>query len=95
MAGEAEFLAFKPAGDKVPPAQKLSHNHTITLLDQVQQLVQNCAQVKVLVFHPVHPWLAYADGSHTVTIWDWSSQQASVCLSRPAPPLRSSGIGLG
>ena len=76
MAGEAEFLAFKPAGDKVPICQKAAI--LVTLTDLVQQLMQNCAQVKVLVFHPVHPWLAYADGSQTVTIWDWSSQQASV-----------------
>ncbi|KAK9822211.1 hypothetical protein WJX81_006190 [Elliptochloris bilobata] len=47
MAGEAKFLAFKAAGNKV----------------------------KVLVYHPVQPWLAYADGNQTVTVWDWSSQQ--------------------
>ena len=76
MAGEAELLAFKPAGDKVPLCPKAAIQ--VTVLDQVQQLVLNCAQVKVLVFHPVHPWLAYAEGSQTVTIWDWSSQQASV-----------------
>ena len=35
------------------------------------------AQVKVLVFHPVQPWLAYADVSQGLTVWDWSSQQVS------------------
>lgn len=92
MAGEAEFLAFKPAGDKVALCQK--NCHAVTLLDHAQQLVHTSAQVKVLVFHPVHSWLAYADGSQTVTVWDWSSQQASVWWSRPASLLRSSVTGL-
>ena len=33
-------------------------------------------QVKVLTFHPVQPWLAYADVNQVLTVWDWSSQQA-------------------
>jgi hypothetical protein len=37
-----------------------------------------CAQVKVLEFHPVQPWLAYADGSQAVVVWDWSSQQVGL-----------------
>lgn len=32
-------------------------------------------QVKVLAFHPVQPWLAYADVSQGLTVWDWSNQQ--------------------
>ena len=34
-----------------------------------------CVQVKVLAFHPVQPWLAYADVSQGLTVWDWSNQQ--------------------
>jgi hypothetical protein len=34
-------------------------------------------QVKVLTFHPVQPWLAYADVNQALTVWDWSSQQAN------------------
>ncbi|BDA49478.1 hypothetical protein COCOBI_14-0960 [Coccomyxa sp. Obi] len=33
------------------------------------------AKVKTLVFHPVQPWLAYADVNHTITVWDWTNQQ--------------------
>ena len=56
------------------------------------------AQVKVLQFHPVQPWLAFADGNQTVTIWDWSSQQVApwitsrlscvtvICIYCPSSP---------
>ena len=40
-------------------------------------------QVKVLEFHPVQPWLAYADGSHGVVVWDWSSQQVGLPVCCP------------
>ena len=38
------------------------------------------AQVKVLAFHPVQPWLAYADVNQGLTVWDWSSQQVNHTL---------------
>lgn len=36
------------------------------------------SQVKVLQFHPVQPWLAYADVNQLVTVWDWSNQQVGL-----------------
>ena len=41
---------------------------------------QHGVQVKSLVFHPVQPWLAYADVNQAITVWDWSSQQVCVQL---------------
>lgn len=35
-------------------------------------------QVKKLCFHPVQPWLAYADVNQGLTVWDWSSQQVDL-----------------
>jgi hypothetical protein len=26
-------------------------------------------------FHPVQPWIAFADGSDNVRVWDWTTQQ--------------------
>ena len=31
--------------------------------------------MKVLAFHPVQPWLGYADVNQGLTVWDWSNQQ--------------------
>ena len=45
----------------------------------VQQQLEalRLAQVKVVEFHAVQPWLAMADLSGAVAIWNWESQQAS------------------
>jgi hypothetical protein len=32
-------------------------------------------QVKFLDFHPVQPWIAFADVGDVVKVWDWSTQQ--------------------
>lgn len=32
-------------------------------------------QVKLLEFHPVQPWICYADTSDRVRVWDWTTQQ--------------------
>lgn len=32
----------------------------------------------MLAFHPVQPWLAYADVYQGLTVWDWSSQQVII-----------------
>ena len=29
----------------------------------------------MLDFHPVQPWLAFADFSHIVSVWDWATEQ--------------------
>lgn len=36
--------------------------------------------MKALVFHPIEPWLAYADVNQVITVWDWSNQQVSFCI---------------
>ena len=54
-------------------------------------------QVKSLVFHPVQPWLAYADVNQAITVWDWSSQQvrfqirAHACYASHRTPNHSPG----
>jgi hypothetical protein len=47
------------------------------------------SQVKTLEFHPVQPWIAFADKGDVVKVWDWSTQQ--VC----ARARRRSGAGDG
>eukprot|EP00878_Enallax_costatus_P007526 GHUV01007882.1.p1 GENE.GHUV01007882.1~~GHUV01007882.1.p1 ORF type:complete len:370 (+),score=87.34 GHUV01007882.1:171-1280(+) len=32
-------------------------------------------KVKLVEFHPVQPWLAFADKSDNVRVWDWTTQQ--------------------
>jgi hypothetical protein len=32
-------------------------------------------QVKLLEFHPVQPWICYADTTDRVRVWDWTTQQ--------------------
>lgn len=32
-------------------------------------------QVKLVEFHPVQPWIAYADTGNNVRVWDWMTQQ--------------------
>lgn len=34
-------------------------------------------QVHLVEFHPVQPWIGLADKSGTVTVWNWSTDQAS------------------
>lgn len=45
------------------------------------------AQVKVVEFHAVQPWLAMADVAGAVTIWDWESQQVGNAISWLPPAL--------
>jgi hypothetical protein len=39
-------------------------------------LSPRCAlQVKLVEFHPVQPWIAFADKADNVRVWDWTTQQ--------------------
>ena len=58
-------------------------------------------QVKTLCFHPVQPWLAYADVNQGLTVWDWSIQQVVSAIQdipnkpegpMPLPPLPSNEL---
>jgi hypothetical protein len=31
--------------------------------------------VKLVEFHPVQPWIAFADKADNVRVWDWTTQQ--------------------
>lgn len=33
-------------------------------------------KVKLVEFHPVQPWIAFADKADNVRVWDWTTQQA-------------------
>jgi hypothetical protein len=68
-----QLRGFVPTVDKVGQ---------ITLVQQVQRgtppglLIPGCClQVKVVEFHPVQPWIAFADKGDVVKVWDWSTQQ--------------------
>ena len=50
----------------------------------VQHSLSVAVQVKTLDFHPVQPWLAFADFAQVVTVWDWSTEQASECAASRA-----------
>lgn len=34
-------------------------------------------QVKLVEFHPVQPWITFADKADRVWVWEWSTQRVS------------------
>ncbi|GBF88621.1 hypothetical protein Rsub_01336 [Raphidocelis subcapitata] len=48
---------------------------------QLRSFVPTQDKVKTLEFHPVQPWIAFADKADNVKVWDWSTQQVVHDLS--------------
>ena len=69
-----DLKAFRPTKEKASPASssQIACSSTQQQLDTLR-----LAQVKVVEFHAVQPWLAMADVSGAVALWNWESQQAS------------------
>jgi len=54
-----------------------NHTSSSTAFTPIPCAIQ---QVKTVEFHPVQPWIAFADKGDGVKVWDWSTQQ--VCAAR-------------
>ncbi len=89
---QLDFKAFKQAGAKVCtdsffpgpleslplyPGWSLGISYDVGCVGFAASPGDRAVQVKTLVFHPVQPWLAYADVNQTITVWDWTNQQVN------------------
>ena len=45
---------------------------------QLPVATESLVQVHLVDFHPVQPWIGLADKAGTVTVWNWSTDQARV-----------------
>lgn len=77
MSSTLDFKSFKASNNKVG-------RHVLAEFTSFDCRWQNDLrlQVHLVDFHPVQPWLAMADKAGTVTVWNWSTEQARIgCTS--------------
>ena len=72
MSSTLDFKSFKASNNKVS-------RHVLSKITSFDcRWYHNLhLQVHLVDFHPVQPWLAMADKAGMVTVWNWSTEQAS------------------